>query len=252
MQHIVDDARRRGARIFRWCVWDVVERCDHRCSGCPLRSACAGRARDARGFEEFSRERHVRAFGVDAFGRIDGEDLLWTCGVDFGFAGAFACLFLAVGRASGRVFVADEWLATRAVLEENAAALLGRLRPNGPWPRPRMVFCDVAGNAANAQTGWSDIGVLRAAGLDARGRALKIDEGVERIRALLNPAAGAAGLAIHPRCAALIRAFEGYRYAPGGQDILKDGTHDHPLDALRYALCGVAQGAGGHTERRYY
>ncbi len=286
MQRVVEDARRRGVRVFRWCVWDVVEKCDDPCMRCPLRDACAGRARQAGGFlhiedlcamhgrvsaatweaemlcveprhrdrvfEEFSRTRHVRGFEVDADGRIGGEEMLWTAGVDFGFAGAFACLFLAVGKCSERVYVADELLATRAVLEHNVAGLLARLRPQGPWPRPRMVFCDVAGKAANAQTGWSDIGVLRQAGLDARGRGLKIDEGIERVRELLKPASAEARLVIHPRCGGLVSAFEGYRYAPGGKDILKDGTHDHPLDALRYALCGLAGATSGRAERRPY
>jgi len=59
--------------------------------------------------------------------------------------------------------------------------------------------------------------------------------GLEMIRAALAPAAGEPTLFVHPRCARLIRALESYHYAPGGSELpVKDGEHDHLIDALRY------------------
>jgi len=55
------------------------------------------------------------------------------------------------------------------------------------------------------------------------------------IRAALKPAAGKPTLFIHERCARLIKAMRSYHYAEGGSELpVKDGEHDHLVDALRY------------------
>ena len=42
-------------------------------------------------------------------------------------------------------------------------------------------------------------------------------------------------LRISPKCERLIKAMEGYHYGEhGGELPLKDGEHDHLVDALRY------------------
>ena len=70
------------------------------------------------------------------------------------------------------------------------------------------------------------------------------------IRAALKPGLGDAKLFVHPRCERLIRALRSYRYSPGGSELpLKDGVHDHLIDALRYYF--VNRDAGATTTRRY-
>jgi hypothetical protein len=55
------------------------------------------------------------------------------------------------------------------------------------------------------------------------------------IRTALSPAYGEPKLFIHPRCAKLIKAMQGYHYPPGGGEVPeKDGEFDHLIDALRY------------------
>ena len=74
---------------------------------------------------------------------------------------------------------------------------------------------------------------------------------MELIRAALQPAVGMPALFIHPRCVRLIDAMQKYRYPDGGGELpLKDGTHDHLIDALRYFY--VNRNANAATVVRRY
>jgi hypothetical protein len=70
------------------------------------------------------------------------------------------------------------------------------------------------------------------------------------IRQSLKPAAGEPTLFIHPRCTNLISAMKSLRYPKtGGELPLKDGEHDHVIDALRYFY--VNRGRGEVSPRPY-
>ncbi len=76
--------------------------------------------------------------------------------------------------------------------------------------------------------------------------------GLELIRRRLKPATGQPRLFIDPKCVKLIAALRSYRYPEtGGELPIKDGTHDHPLDALRYALVNLECGAMPVRVRAY-
>src|SRR5690606_3341093 len=47
MGRIVDEAEQSGRRVIRWCLMEVLERCepDRPCEGCPLWNECGGRAK---------------------------------------------------------------------------------------------------------------------------------------------------------------------------------------------------------------
>ena len=50
MQKIVSSADKTGTPVFKWCVWETIEKCtDRNCSQCPLWGDCAGRAKQAAG-----------------------------------------------------------------------------------------------------------------------------------------------------------------------------------------------------------
>jgi hypothetical protein len=53
-----------------------------------------------------------------------------------------------------------------------------------------------------------------------------------------------------PRCVQLIAAMEGYERGKNGEPI-KDGTHDHLIDALRYGVSNHDR-AGSKLESRLY
>lgn len=274
MQEILEAAPAAGKKIFSWCLLDVIEKCPpaRSCQGCPLWQECRGHAKDAAGFitiedaiamkarvsketwdhemlcqrpkwedavfPHFSRTQHVRPFA--------GIPERVICGVDFGFAGAFVCIWVAILHAGDKrvAWVIDEMVARQQTVSANAAAMKQR-----PW-QPAAVYCDVAGKQRNAQTGIGDESVLRKAGFLVRSSWQRIETGIELIRQLVEPAAAEPRLFVHPQCPRLIAAFEGYRRAEDGHP-LKDGVHDHLIDALRYAITGEF-GGGSKVQMRMY
>jgi hypothetical protein len=51
MNRVITEAAESGYRVFKWCVFDVMERCEGRdCDTCELWEDCEGRARQADGF----------------------------------------------------------------------------------------------------------------------------------------------------------------------------------------------------------
>ena len=94
--------------------------------------------------------------------------------------------------------------------------------------------------AVNDQTGRSSLQVLTDAGLTIRTRRSEIAQGILAVRTRLAPADGSPPrLQVHARCKRLIEALEKYHYdanRPQQETPLKDGTHDHPIDALRYLI----------------
>ena len=51
MNRVITEAASSGYRIFKWCIFDVMERCLNRdCDTCPLWEDCGGKARKADGF----------------------------------------------------------------------------------------------------------------------------------------------------------------------------------------------------------
>lgn len=51
MSQIIDDAADHNHRVYSWCIWDVIERCEGRdCLSCILYEDCEGKARYADGF----------------------------------------------------------------------------------------------------------------------------------------------------------------------------------------------------------
>jgi hypothetical protein len=259
MGKVIDAARGRGAAVVRWCLLDVLQRCEPErdCSTCVLLPECGGSAkqRDA-GFvsiddavkmkgrvsaETWEAEMLCRRPSMRGrvFGTFDeavhvasyeGTPKDVAVGVDFGYAAPFVALWIAID--GDRLHVIDEYLQRERTVPEHAAAMRER-----PW-KARRVYCDPAGAATVAQTGASDAAVLRRAGFTVRFRASRIAEGLELIRRGLKPADGSPPrLLIDPRCGQLLTAIRGYRYPEtGGEKPLKDGVHDHAVDALRYAM----------------
>jgi len=51
MNRVITEAHQSGYRIFKWCIFDVMERCQGRdCQVCPLWEDCQGKAKKADGF----------------------------------------------------------------------------------------------------------------------------------------------------------------------------------------------------------
>ncbi len=260
MQKITDAAQARGATLLRWCLLDVLERCPitRACETCPLHPDCAGRAKtDCDGFfsiddaiamksrvsidtwetemlcqrptikgcvfPTFNKELHVKQTVETS---ADSE--LWL-GIDFGFSNPFVCLWIRK-YADGVIHVLDEYVQQSQTTDTHITEIKSRA-----YGEIAHIGCDPAGGAANDQTAKSNVDVLRKANFSVRTKGSKIVEGLELLRLGLKSGTAKSTLFIHPRCARLIKALQAYRYPDlAGEIPLKDGEHDHLIDALRY------------------
>jgi hypothetical protein len=286
MQQVIEAARRRGSPVYRWCVLDVLERCPAQrdCATCPLAPECRGRAKKADGFyriddaiaakarvspETWESEmlclRPSRRGAVfPAFSRTKHVAPLryqpaWPMyrAIDFGFVNPFVCLWMQVSPA-GDVYVLKEYLRSRTTIAEHAFAI--HELDKGPVA---MSYCDPAGGQSDQITGTSARMELKAGQIRTRCRQSAITDGLEIIRRHLDGIGGSVGspsIRIDPSCERLIEAMEAYRYPEASdrrghgaqcETPLKDGVHDHPIDALRYFFVNHVTKAGAVLERGY-
>ena len=263
MHKAVSDAGKSDTPVFKWCVWEVIEKCrDRGCSQCPLWEDCRGKAKKAGGYLKIddciAQMRRASRAGWEAemlckrpsrqnvvfdefdtavhVGPVDYDpNLPLYRALDFGFVNPFVCLWIQVDGA-GLVRVIDEYVRSRATIDVHAAEIKSRMPVREE--QVAATFCDPAGGGVNDVTGTSAVRELRALGIAVRSRRSGILEGIELIRRAIRSGDAKSRLVISPRCARLIEALECYHYpdssrAPGELP-LKDGLYDHPIDALRY------------------
>lgn len=265
MRQIVNNAEKLGRPIFKWCLWETIEKCVGRsCSQCKLWSDCGGRSKNAAGYLSIDdcitqMERASRAsfeaemlcmrpsrenVVFDEFdpavhvGPVDYDpNLPLYRTLDFGFVNPFVCLWIQVD-GDGVVRVIDEYIRSRATIDVHAEEIK-KLTPSGE-ESVAATYCDPAGAGTNDVTGTSAVKELRSLGIRTRYRRSGILEGIELVRRAIRTADGRKSLVISPGCARLIEALECYHYPDGGNGNigselpLKDGVYDHSIDALRY------------------
>jgi hypothetical protein len=265
MQKVIEAAPQSGIPIFKWCVWEVIERCrpERSCSRCALSNDCGGRARRAQGylkiddvisqmrrssragfgaemlclrpnlenavFAEFDPAVHVKPVGYDA-------NLPLFRSMDFGFTNPFVCLWIQTDRA-GTVRVIDEYVQARRVIAEHARQVQAKTPCDESGVQ--MTFCDPSGSGPNDVTGTGSVKELKDMGFKMKHRPSRINDGIEKIRTALRAGDGQSRLVIDPKCRKLIEALRCYHYPDAGAAEAselpkKDGVYDHPMDALRY------------------
>jgi hypothetical protein len=277
MRKVVASAQKLATPVFKWCVWEVIEKCKDRvCSRCPLLDDCRTRAISANGYLKIDdciaqRNRASRA-GWEAemlcirpsrenvvFAQFDPETHVRPVDynpalplyrtLDFGFVNPFVCLWIQVDP-DGIVRVIDEYVRSRATIDVHAAEIKSRT----PVPEEQVAatFCDPAGKGVNDVTGTSTVRELRSLAIAVRSRRSSILEGIELIRRAVRSGSGQSTLIISPRCARLIEAMQCYHYphAAAAELPLKDGLYDHPIDALRYFFVNYRRPA--KTKTRLY
>jgi hypothetical protein len=280
MHEVVTSASKFGTPVFKWCVWETIEKCiDRNCSQCPLLSDCRGRAKAADGYLKIddciSQMRRASRAGWEAemlctrpsrqnvvfdefdpavhVGAVDYDpNLPLYRSLDFGFVNPFVCLWIQVDQ-DGIVRVIDEYIRSRATIDIHAVEIKDRT----PVAEERVAatFCDPAGKGVNDVTGTSAVRELRALGIAMRFKRSSILEGIELIRRAIRSGDGKSSFIISPRCPRLIEAMECYHYpesthAPGELP-QKDGLYDHPIDALRYFFINLTRNDGRMVTRRY-
>jgi len=263
MAEIISSAQATGTPVFKWSIWEVIEKCrDRVCSRCKLWNDCQGKAKRADGymkiddcitqmsrasragwesemlcerpnlenvvFDEFDPPVHVRDVEYN-------PNLPLYRSMDFGFVNPFVCLWIQVD--DGRIMVTNEYVRPRATIESHAREVKKRT----PCSEENVcaTFCDPAGAAANDVTGTSAVRELRSLGIGVRYRKSSILEGIELIRRAIRAGDGSSRLVVSPRCERLIEALRCYHYSDSRSRCPselpeKDGVYDHPIDALRY------------------
>jgi len=263
MQKVVSSAPQFGTPIFKWCIWEVIEKCtDRSCSQCPLWPDCQGKAKAANGylkiddcitqmrrasragweaemlckkpslenvvFNEFDPAIHVQPVDYD-------PNIPLYRALDFGFVNPFVCLWIQVDNV-GVVRVIDEYVRSRATIDVHAEQIISRTPVSEE--QVAATFCDPAGAGVNDVTGTSVVRELRAMGIMVRFKRSAILEGIELVRRAIRSGDGQSALIISPNCQRLIEAMQCYHYPQAGGTAgelpLKDGLYDHPIDALRY------------------
>ncbi len=278
MHELVDKAASCGTPVFKWCVWEVIERCppERSCSRCPLNNDCQGRARKATGYLKIEdvlaqmRRSSRAAFESEmlclrpsleniVFAEFDpgihiapveyNQSLPLYRAIDFGFVNPFVCLWIQID-GSGIVRVIDEYVKSRQTIDVHADEIKNRT----PYNEDNVIttFCDPAGSSVDGVSGTSPVSQLRSMGIKLRYKRSSILEGIEFVRRALRSGDGKSSLLISPRCGRLIEAMQCYHYPPAGSEELplKDGIYDHPIDALRYFFVNY-QASNPAKNRRY-
>ena len=277
--HGQDAHATQGYRLIQWCLWEVIERCgpDRRCEDCPLACDCRGVARQADGFfsiddaiairarssraaweaemlcrgvrrdhlvlREFNPARHV---GDVAYNRA------WPLyrAMDFGFSSPMVCLWIQLSPA-GCVHVLGEYVMERRAIGQHAKAILA-MDPGKPVA---ATYVDPAGKQKESTSGVACTELLHSHGIYCTSRYSTVAQGLELIRAALDPADGPANIRISPKCRHLLHSLENYHYPAADTTShpdrpVKDGP-DHAVDALRYFFVNKMH-PWGKTEMRYY
>jgi hypothetical protein len=154
------------------------------------------------------------------------------------------------------VRVLSDYLSENVSAEKNALELrsIARALFND---RLGTISTDPAGGARNP-VGPTVIGEYERAGLRniRRWPQSSVSDGLALVESFMNPADGARGLLIHPRCVQLIAALRYYRRAKRGgqwQDYPEDPQHPHEdlIDALRGGLVTEFPTGRRHSSREH-
>ena len=253
----------RGFRLFKWCLWEVIERCrDRECSRCILYEDCRGKARRARGFfpvedalaisrrssreswqaemlcrrpsreglvyRDFDPARHLIDYTFD-------PDRPTYAGLDFGYTNPTVCLF--AQERDGVLMVFHEYYQAG----ETAAEHAGLLRPLFERYRVRRAWADPSGAEQRA--------VLARRGVPTEPAENRLERGLEAVRARLkaDPVTGRVGLRFDRRLRHTLREMAQYHYSSGSEEPVK--ADDHCMDALRY-LCAALRGSARRARVR--
>lgn len=178
-------------------------------------------------YERFSEDTHV----ID----WDYQRLLPVYrAVDFGYHTPVV-LWMQVTE-QDEVIVIREWIGQKSQLSEMLVAIqMGDSALGISEKDVRMTFCDPAGSAKKDE-GVSSVNYLQDRGVKLTFRSSSVGVGVELVREKLMDAAGRVALKVDRSCEKIIEDFRGYRRHSHSDEPVKDGLHDHTMDALRYFI----------------
>ena len=162
------------------------------------------------------------------------------CSIDFGYRMPAALWFqtYVVGGLT-HINVIDEIVHKQNIKTDEFAEMIR----NKPY-YVRDYYGDPAGMQAQGQSGLGDIEIFRRKGIQVKSIRDKvsrsISSGVTHVRGFIENAQGHRFVHLDNKCKGLAEDLENYRYpeAKEGKDLkpepIKDGRHDHSMDAFRY------------------
>ncbi len=193
-------------------------------------------------YDEFGSDNLIQSYNVN-------ENLETYITIDWGFAHNAAVLFIQYNRRTDTVYVFDEIVLNRLLLEKLYDKIMAKARAMGvnAW------VCDIAGDQEREQIGRSNVGWFREKGIHFRMRRTAVNFGIALVRSYIKSASGKIRLYVNERgCPHTVDALRRYRYQEKNGVILNDNPikkDDDPCDALRYFFINVLDSKLNTTSR---
>ncbi len=162
------------------------------------------------------------------------------CSIDFGYRMPAALWFqtYVVGGLT-HINVIDEIVHKQNIKTDEFAEMIKSKRY-----AVREYYGDPAGMQAQGQSGLGDIEIFRRNGIHVKSIRDKVSRniasGITHVRGFMENAQGQRFVHLDRKCMGLAEDLENYRYPESGEgkdlkpDPVKDGRHDHSMDAFRY------------------
>ena len=162
------------------------------------------------------------------------------CSIDFGYRMPAALWFQTyVVGGLVHINVIDEIVHKQNIKTDEFAEMIKEKRY-----AVREYYGDPAGMQAHGQSGLGDIEIFRRKGIHVKSIRDKVSRniasGITHVRGFMENAQGQRFLHLDKKCMGLAEDLENYRYPESGEgkdlkpDPVKDGRHDHSMDAFRY------------------
>lgn len=256
MKHIVDRHEEDGRQLYKWCVFDIMEKCteDRNCSRCLLTDDCRGKARKADGYfaiddairykrtlsderwksemlcEEPTRSGRIwkdfsPSVHVVPYGSLEGKKYKRIIvGVDFGHNHPFVAIYIGIDN-DGSAYIFREiyekgWKVTTMTkkLKELHHETEGHIS---------NYYCDSQAPEKIAE--------FQGVGLPAVKANKDVAYGIDAVTKLLERgASGKPRLFVSDKCPHTITEMQGYRYMQNSDKPIKKA--DDCCDGLRYAI----------------
>ena len=161
-------------------------------------------------------------------------------GMDFGFASRTAIVFMAVNNMTQNVIQFDELYLTHTQMDDIISLIEAKLISYNLSKRDlKYCYTDPAGNAQDLMAGLSPVDLMRSKGFSVINKGSTIIYGISLVRSFVRNSNGVRRFRVTRNCQETIRCFNGYQYDISRDGIikeeaLKDGVHDHLMDAVRY------------------
>jgi phage terminase large subunit len=165
-------------------------------------------------------------------GYVYNPDLPTFVSVDWGWTHPVACLFFQYDPARDKVFLFDEIVQSKLLLENLYLRIMSKGYRVDGW------FCDIAGNQEREQTGISNVKWFKGKGIDFKYRSCSIQHGVTIVRSYIRNVKGINRFFVdEAKCPKTVDNLRNYSYPQKNGVITNENPvkeDDDAVDAVRY------------------